>query len=67
MIDPSAALQNFKRIAQAGGEARYGFYEALDYTEYRVPEGKDVASCTRSWRTIRACRWCPSPTFWRTA
>ncbi len=43
MIFPSAALDNFKRIAKAGGEGRYGFYEALDYTKTRVPEGKDVA------------------------
>jgi cyclic beta-1,2-glucan synthetase len=43
MIFPSAALDNFKRIAKAGGEGRYGFYESLDYTKTRVPEGKDVA------------------------
>ena len=42
MIEPVAALQNFARIAQAGGEGAYGFYEALDYTS-RMPEGKDVA------------------------
>ncbi len=43
MIFPSAALENLKRIAKAGGEGRYGFYEALDYTKTRLPEGKDVA------------------------
>ena len=43
MIFPSAALENFKRIAKAGGEGRYGFYEALDYTKTRLPEGEDVA------------------------
>ena len=43
MIEPVAALQNFARIAQAGGEGAYGFYEALDYTPSRLPEGKDVA------------------------
>jgi len=43
MVFPSAALENFKRIAKAGGEGKYGFYEALDYTKTRVPEGKDVA------------------------
>ena len=43
MIFPSAALENFKQIAKAGGEGRYGFYEALDYTKTRLPEGKDVA------------------------
>ncbi|HEX4641840.1 MAG TPA: glucoamylase family protein [Candidatus Acidoferrales bacterium] len=43
MIFPSAARDNFKRIAKAGGLGRYGFYEALDYTKTRLPEGKDVA------------------------
>ena len=43
MIDPSAAPQNFARLAGAGGKGEYGFYEALDYTSSRVPEGKDVA------------------------
>ena len=43
MIFPSAALENFKRIAKAGGEGRYGFYEALDYTKTRLPEDKEVA------------------------
>jgi len=43
MIDPAAATQDFARLAEAGGRGTYGFYEALDYTGTRVPEGKDVA------------------------
>ena len=43
MIYPSAANQNFIRIAEAGGRGKYGYYEALDYTSSRIPEGKDVA------------------------
>jgi cyclic beta-1,2-glucan synthetase len=43
MIDPTAAVRNLVRIAQAGGQGRYGFYEALDYTPGRVPAGKTVA------------------------
>jgi cyclic beta-1,2-glucan synthetase len=43
MIFPTAALENFKRITKAGGQGRYGFYEALDYTKTRLPEGEDVA------------------------
>lgn len=43
MIDPAAATQDFARLAEAGGKGTYGFYEALDYTGTRVPEGKDVA------------------------
>ena len=42
MIDPSAAVENFERLAAAGGKGIYGFYEALDYTSSRLPEGKQV-------------------------
>ena len=43
MIDPAAAVQNFARLARAGAAGSYGFYESLDYTSSRLPEGKDVA------------------------
>jgi len=43
MIDPAAATQNLARLAEAGGRGAYGFYEALDYTSTRLPEGKNVA------------------------
>jgi cyclic beta-1,2-glucan glucanotransferase len=43
MIDPGAAMQNFARLEQAGGRGAYGFYEALDYTGSRLPEGETVA------------------------
>jgi cyclic beta-1,2-glucan synthetase len=43
MIDPGAAAANFARLADAGGRGRYGWYEALDYTKVRLPEGTDVA------------------------
>ena len=43
MIKPSLAVQNLERIAQQGGRGAYGFYESLDYTKTRVPEGKEVA------------------------
>jgi len=43
MVDPGAAARNFARLAALGGCGRYGFYEALDYTPARLPEGKDVA------------------------
>ena len=42
-VDPYAATRNFARLAEAGGRGIYGYYEALDYTSSRVPEGKDVA------------------------
>jgi cyclic beta-1,2-glucan synthetase len=43
MIDPHAAVQNFSQLAAAGGRGRYGWYEALDYTPARLPEGDSVA------------------------
>src|SRR3989475_1961513 len=43
MIDPTAAVQNFRRLAAAGASGAYGFYEALDYTAPRLPEGAQVA------------------------
>ncbi|MDH5741908.1 MAG: hypothetical protein OEY77_16440, partial [Nitrospira sp.] len=43
MINPMEATQGFGRLAEAGGRGAYGFYEALDYTGTRVPEGRDVA------------------------
>ena len=43
MIEPQAALRNFRRIEAAGGLGRYGFYEALDYTPSRVPADRNVA------------------------
>lgn len=43
MVDPRAATLNFIRLAALGARGRYGFYEALDYTRSRLPEGTKVA------------------------
>ncbi|HME70635.1 MAG TPA: glucoamylase family protein, partial [Myxococcota bacterium] len=43
MVEPHAATRNFERLAAAGGRGRYGWYEALDYTRTRLPEGDSVA------------------------
>ncbi len=43
MIQPRAALRNFVRLEKAGASGRYGFFEALDYTARRLPEGATVA------------------------
>ena len=43
MVDPEAAAQNFTRLLAAGGRGEFGWYEALDYTPSRVPEGENVA------------------------
>jgi cyclic beta-1,2-glucan synthetase len=42
MIEPHAAARNFSRLTAIGARGRYGFYEALDYTPSRLPEGTDV-------------------------
>ncbi len=43
MVEPTAAVRNFEHIAAEGGLGHYGYYEALDYTPARVPEGKRVS------------------------
>jgi cyclic beta-1,2-glucan synthetase len=43
MVNPVAAARNFERLADIGARGRYGFYEALDFTPIRLPEGKSVA------------------------
>ncbi|MDO8363939.1 MAG: glucoamylase family protein [Actinomycetota bacterium] len=43
MIEPKAAVKNLVRLGAAGAAGRYGFREALDYTERRLPEGASVA------------------------
>ena len=43
MVDPTAAAQNFTALLKAGGLGHFGWYEALDYTPSRVPEGEIVA------------------------
>jgi cyclic beta-1,2-glucan synthetase len=44
MIDPQAAARNFERFEDIGARGRYGFYEALDFTPARIPEGDAVAT-----------------------
>jgi cyclic beta-1,2-glucan synthetase len=43
MVGPAASARNFARLAAVGASGRYGFYEALDYTRSRLPEGRDCA------------------------
>ncbi len=42
MVDPTAAMRNYARLEDVGALGSYGFYEALDYTRTRLPEGIDV-------------------------
>jgi cyclic beta-1,2-glucan synthetase len=43
MIDPIAAAENYVGLTEAGGKGAFGFYDALDYTKTRLPEGEAVA------------------------
>ena len=43
MIDAESAAKNFARLRSAGGLGHFGYYEALDYTPSRVPEGETAA------------------------
>ncbi|MDR6713751.1 cellobiose phosphorylase [Pseudomonas hunanensis] len=42
MVAPGAACRNLQRLAQAGLAGRFGLYEAVDYTEARLPPGQDA-------------------------
>jgi cyclic beta-1,2-glucan synthetase len=42
MVDPTAAAANFRRLERVGARGHYGWYEALDYTASRRPEGSKV-------------------------
>jgi cyclic beta-1,2-glucan synthetase len=44
MVAPEEACLNLERLAAEGFEARYGFYEAIDYTPSRLPRGQSSAA-----------------------
>lgn len=43
MVDPVAAARNYEALTAEGARGRFGYYEALDFTPARVPEGERVA------------------------
>ncbi len=43
MVAPEPACRNLLRLSEEHREGRYGFYEALDYTESRLPRGETCA------------------------
>ena len=43
MYAPAAAAHNLRRLDKAGGRGTYSFYEALDFTRSRLPEGDSAA------------------------
>ncbi|MGM0587003.1 MAG: GH36-type glycosyl hydrolase domain-containing protein [Bacteroidota bacterium] len=40
MLDPQSALRNLKSLKEEGAYGPLGFYESIDYTERRLPEGQ---------------------------
>ena len=38
---PKAAVQNLRRFSEIGAAGTYGYFDALDYTPSRVPEGRE--------------------------
>lgn len=40
---PRGALRNLRRLAAIGARGEYGFYDAVDYTPARLPEGHECA------------------------
>ncbi|HYO15258.1 MAG TPA: glucoamylase family protein, partial [Thermoanaerobaculia bacterium] len=43
MFEPHAAVRNFALLERTGARGRHGFYEAIDYTATRLPEGEKLA------------------------
>lgn len=39
-IEPESCLLNLHRLADIGARGRYGFFEALDFTRARLPQGR---------------------------
>jgi cyclic beta-1,2-glucan synthetase len=42
MVAPEAACRNLQRLASVGAAGRFGLYEAIDYTQARVPRGQNA-------------------------
>ena len=40
-VTPSSAVENLRRLRDLGMLGAYGFYEAIDFTSSRLPEGRD--------------------------
>ena len=39
-VDPNSAMKNLRRLQKDGAFGPYGFYESVDYTAERLPEGQ---------------------------
>ncbi|MEI2779545.1 MAG: glucoamylase family protein [Tetrasphaera sp.] len=43
MVFPKAAVENYRRLADLGALGRFGYYESVDFTPARVPQGSEHA------------------------
>lgn len=43
MVDPAATARNFRLMDELGASGAYGWYEAIDYTRLRLPDGAPLA------------------------
>ena len=43
-VNPKAAIENFERLARAGGEGPLGYYESIDYTARKSYEPDEAAT-----------------------
>ncbi|HNW92371.1 MAG TPA: glucoamylase family protein [bacterium] len=50
MLDPTAAARNLRRLADAGLEGAYGYYEAIDYTHRKGDEAEDAPGAAAAAR-----------------
>jgi cellobiose phosphorylase len=41
-LQPTAAMANFARLSAEGGEGRFGFYEAIDYTRRKTYDSRSL-------------------------
>ena len=55
MIDPAAALENFDRLAQAGGGGPTDSTKRSITRRAAFPKERTSRSCAPTWRTTRAC------------
>ena len=53
MIDPEAAVQNFRHLSAQGAAGHFGFREALDYTPRGSQPERRFRWSRATWRTIR--------------
>lgn len=40
MVNPTEATANYRKLTELGALGRYGYYEALDFTKRRLPDGR---------------------------